>query len=70
MKKFYYYQFSDDGGQTWTDGDGALSLLKCVDRSRQCPYKIRILDQDDVVISKSKIDECLKEIAILEKIFQ
>ena len=69
MKKFYYYQYSDDG-ENWIDGDCALSLLKCVDRSRKCSYKTRILDGDGVVVAKSEIDKRIKELELLERLFE
>lgn len=70
MKEFYYYQYSDDGGLTWFDGDCALTLMKCVDRCRRSCYKTRVLDHNNEVIAQEKVNRMIQHIETIEKIFK
>lgn len=67
--KLYYYEYTDDGKQ-WFVGDAATSLLKCVDRARKCPYRIRVMDSNNNEIPRKEILESIIELKKLEKIIE
>ena len=48
--KFYYYEYSDDGGLTWNFGDYRKHLMTIIDVARDNPYKIRIKNENDEVV--------------------
>ena len=67
--KYYYYKYSDDGGQTWTLGDYRRYLMSIMELVRGCPYRFRIFNQNDEQISDEEIREALDQIKTMEKIF-
>lgn len=66
--KFYYYEYSDDGGQTWTMGDYRRYLMPIMELVRECPYPSRVLNQDDEQISEEKIRETIDQMNAMERI--
>ena len=67
--KFYYYEYSDDGGQTWTMGDYRRYLMPIIELVRELPYRFRICNQDDEQISEEEIIETLEQMKTMETIF-
>jgi hypothetical protein len=67
--KFYYYEYSDDGGQTWTMGDYRRYLMPIMELVRELPYRFRICNQDDEQISEEEISETLEQMKTMETIF-
>jgi hypothetical protein len=67
--KFYYYEYSDDGGQTWTMGDYRRYLMPIIELVRELPYRFRICNQDDEQISEEEISETLEQMKTMETIF-
>lgn len=65
----YYYEYTDDSKQ-WFAGDAATSLLKCVDRSRKCPYRTRVKDAEGNEIPRQAVLECLVDLKKLDKIIE
>jgi hypothetical protein len=55
--KFYYYEYTDDGGVTWTMGDYRRYLMPIVELANAQPYRFRICNQDDVEIDSVEIQE-------------
>jgi hypothetical protein len=53
--KFYYYEYSDDGGLTWNFGDYRKHLMTIIDVARDNPYKIRIKNENDEVVGEDLI---------------
>lgn len=45
--KFYYYEYSDDEGDTWYFGDYRKHLFSILDLIRDNPYQIRIKNEKD-----------------------
>jgi hypothetical protein len=43
--KFYYYEYSDDGGLTWTVGDYRKHLISIIDITKDNPYQICIRNE-------------------------
>ena len=68
--KFYYYEYSDDGGQTWTMGDYRRYLMPIMELARECPYPFRVLNQDDEQINEEEIRETLEHMKTMETIFE
>jgi|688.fasta_scaffold199795_4 hypothetical protein len=66
--KFYYYEYSDDGGQTWTMGDYRRYLMPIMELVRECPYPSRVLNQDDEQISEEEISETIDQMNTMERI--
>jgi hypothetical protein len=67
--KYYYYEYSDDGGQTWTMGDYRRYLMPIMELVRELPYRFRICNQDDEQISEEEISETLEQMKTMETIF-
>ena len=67
--KYYYYEYSDDGGQTWTMGDYRRYLMPIIELVRELPYRFRICNQDDEQISEEEISETLEQMKTMETIF-
>lgn len=66
--KYYYYEYSDDGGQTWTLGDYRRYLMPIIELARECPYRFRICNQNDEPMSDEEIRETLEHMKIIETI--
>jgi hypothetical protein len=66
--KYYYYKYSDDGGQTWTLGDYRRYLMSIMELVRECPYRSRIFNQNDEQISDEEISETLEQMKTMETI--
>ena len=66
--KFYYYEYSDDGGQTWTMGDYRRYLMPIMELVRQLSYPFRVLNQDDEQISEEEISETIDQMNTMERI--
>lgn len=67
--KFYYYEYSDDGGQTWTMGDYRRYLMPIMELVRELSYPFRVLNQDDEQISEEKIRETIDQMNTIRQIF-
>ncbi len=67
--KFYYYEYSDDGGQTWTMGDYRRYLMPIIEQVRELSYPFRVLNQDDERISEEEIRETIDQMNTLRQIF-
>lgn len=67
--KFYYYEYSDDGGQTWTMGDYRRYLMPIIEQVRELSYPFRVLNQDDEQISEEEIRETIDQMITMETIF-
>jgi hypothetical protein len=67
QKKFYYYEYTDDG-ESWSDGDCAFSLLKCIDRARKCSYRWRIKNEKGEVVCHIKVADAPKTLEQLERL--
>lgn len=67
--KYYYYEYSDDGGKTWTLGDYRRYLIPMMELVRMSPYRCRIYNQNDEQISDEEISETLEQMKTMEKIF-
>jgi hypothetical protein len=67
--KFYYYEYSDDGGVTWTTGDYRRYLMPIVELASEQPYRFRICNQDDVVIDLEEIQEATDQIRLMNLVF-
>jgi hypothetical protein len=68
--KFYYYEYSDDGGQTWTIGDYRRYLMPIIELASKQPYRFRIYNQDDLEIDPQEIQEALEQIKLMDSIFE
>jgi hypothetical protein len=66
--KFYYYEYSDDGGQTWTMGDYRRYLMPIIEQVRELSYPFRVLNQDDEQISEEEIRETIDQMNAMERI--
>ena len=53
--KFYYYEYSDDGGLTWTFGDYRKHLMTILDIVKDNPYKICIKNEKDELVGEDLI---------------
>lgn len=67
--KYYYYEYSDDGGQTWTMGDYRRYLMPIMELVRELSYPFRICNQDDGQISEEEIRETIDQMNTMETIF-
>ena len=67
--KFYYYEYSDDGGQTWTMGDYRRYLMPIMELVRELSYPFRVLNQDDEQISEEEVRETIDQMNTMETIF-
>ena len=67
--KFYYYEYSDDGGATWTMGDYRRYLMPIVELANAQPYRFRICNQDDVEIDSVEIQEASDQIRLMNLVF-
>jgi hypothetical protein len=68
--KFYYYEYSDDGGVTWTIGDYRRYLMPIIELTNKQPYRFRIYNQDDLEIDPQEIQEALEQIKLMDSIFE
>jgi hypothetical protein len=68
--KFYYYEYSDDGGVTWTIGDYRRYFMEIVKLVRELSYRFRICNQDDVEMDHQEIQEALEQIKLMDSIFE
>lgn len=68
--KFYYYEYSDDGGVTWTIGDYRRYLMPIIELANKQPYRFRIYNQDDLEIDPQEIQEALEQIKLMDSIFE
>jgi len=66
--KFYYYEYSDDGGQTWTMGDYRRYLMPIIEQVRELSYPFRVLNQDNEQISEEEIRETIDQMNAMERI--
>lgn len=66
--KFYYYEYSDDLGQTWTMGDYRRYLMPIIEQVRELSYPFRVLNQDDERISEEEIRETIDQMNAMERI--
>jgi hypothetical protein len=60
--KFYYYEYTDDGGKTWTFGDYRRYLMHIVELANAQPYPFRVINQNDIEVDPASIKEILKTI--------
>jgi len=67
--KFYYYEYTDDGGVTWTRGDYRRYLMPIVELANAQPYRFRICNQDDAVINLEEIQEATDQIRLMNLVF-
>ena len=67
--KFYYYEYTDDGGVTWTMGDYRRYLMPIVELANAQPYRFRICNQDDVEIDSVEIQEASDQIRLMNLVF-
>ena len=67
--KYYYYEYSDDGGQTWIMGDYRRYLMPIMELVRELSYRFRICNQDNEQISEEEIRETLEQMKTMETIF-
>jgi hypothetical protein len=67
--KFYYYEYSDDGGNTWTLGDYRRYLMDIVKLVREIPYRFRICNQDGIELNKEEIKESLDQMNLMDYVF-
>jgi hypothetical protein len=67
--KFYYYEYSDDGGVTWTMGDYRRYLMPIVELANQQPYRFRIRNQNDIEVDPHCIAEALDQIKLANLVF-
>ena len=68
--KFYYYEYSDDGGVTWTIGDYRRYLMPIVELTSKQSYRFRIYNQDDLEIDPQEIQEASEQIKLMDSIFE
>ncbi len=67
--KFYYYEYTDDGGATWTMGDYRRYLMPIVELANAQSYRFRVCDQDGVEIDSVEIQEATDQIRLMNLIF-
>ncbi len=67
--KFYYYEYTDDGGATWTMGDYRRYLMPIVELANSQPYRFRVCNQDDIIIDPDEIQEATDQIRLMNLIF-
>ena len=69
--KFYYYEYSDDCGDTWTFGDYRRYLMDIMKLVREIPflYRFRICNQDGIELNKEEIKESFDKIDLMDSIF-
>ena len=70
--KFYYYEYSDDGGLTWTVGDYRKHLISIIDITKDNPYQICIRNEKNQKVDRELFYEAAQQlnniIKILEKL--
>lgn len=70
--KFYYYEYSDDGGLTWTFGDYRRHLISIIDITKDNPYQICIRNEKNQEVDRELFYEAARKlnsvIKILEKL--
>lgn len=70
--KFYYYEYSDDGGLTWTFGDYRRHLISIIDITKDNPYQICIRNENNQEVDRELFYEAAQQlnniIKILEKL--
>ena len=70
--KFYYYEYSDDGGLTWTVGDYRKHLISIIDITKDNPYQICIRNEKNQEVDRELFYEAAQQlnniIKILEKL--
>lgn len=72
MKQIYYAEYSDDRID-WYYLCCSFYLLHCVDKARQQPYPWRIRKAtmiDEEGVWETEIQDAIKQLNLLEKIFQ
>lgn len=67
--KFYYYEYSDDGGNTWILGDYRRYLMDIMKLVREIPYRFRICNQDGIELNKKEIETGLAQLKLMECTF-
>jgi len=69
--KFYYYKYSNDGGETWVLGHYSRYLMDIMKLVREIPfyYRFRIYNQDGVELNKEEIKESFDKIDLMDSIF-
>ena len=68
--KFYYYEYSDDGGQTWNFGDYRKHLISIIDITKDNPYQVRIRNEKDEDVDRDFLSGANEHLECIKKIFR
>jgi len=68
--KFYYYEYSDDGGMTWTFGDYRKHLISIIDITKDNPYQVRIRNEKDEDVNWDFLSDAREQLECIRKILE
>lgn len=68
--KFYYYEYSDDGGLTWSFGDYRRHLISIIDITKDNPYRICIRNENNQEVDRELFYEATQQLNCIIKILE